>query len=207
MVQVDARQELDLKIGIAFSRLMTRAYLSSARAKFRLRDQRVLSYGPCQTPALWFCAQRHKEIVDFVPKPFWTPSVRVALPGVGPVTLPHAAGDVHDEGLAARMRRALAAAEHATVVGVREEQRTVRRLPGLNTVQLLKACSSGLGLSPAAAMKACPPRPLPPPPPHARAHALTPKRVLTHGSPEGPRDRDRVRGVRPQRWTVRPPPR
>jgi DNA topoisomerase IA len=43
---VDARQEMDMKIGVAFSRLMTRAYLDMAKEKFRLRDQKVISFGP-----------------------------------------------------------------------------------------------------------------------------------------------------------------
>ena len=64
-MSVDARQEMDLKIGVAFSRLMTKAYLDMAREKFRLRDQKVVSFGSCQTPTLWFCVQRHKEIQQF----------------------------------------------------------------------------------------------------------------------------------------------
>ena len=71
------RQELDLKIGCIFTRLMTRQYLRYAVEKsldpkprgrgqkavrtMRIlrgsawRDQTCLSYGPCQTPTLWFC--------------------------------------------------------------------------------------------------------------------------------------------------------
>lgn len=56
-MSVDARQEMDLKIGAAFSRLMTRAYLDMAKEKFRLRDQKVIRFGPCQTPTLCFCVQ------------------------------------------------------------------------------------------------------------------------------------------------------
>merc|ERR1719334_2056844 len=78
---VDARQELDLKIGVAFSRLMTKAYLDMAREKFRLRDQKVVSFGPCQTPTLWFCVQRHKEIQNFRPEEYFTVTVTVNVSG------------------------------------------------------------------------------------------------------------------------------
>ena len=62
---------------VAFSRLMTRAFLDMAKEKFHLRDQKVISYGPCQTPTLWFCAQRHKEIQNFRSTPFYVVSVVV----------------------------------------------------------------------------------------------------------------------------------
>jgi DNA topoisomerase-3 len=65
-LSVDARQELDLKIGCAFTRLMTRTFMGAARKKFRLRDDcKCLSYGPCQTPTLWFCVERHHEIKNW----------------------------------------------------------------------------------------------------------------------------------------------
>ncbi len=35
-MSVHARQEPDLKIGVVFSRLMTKAYLDMAKGKFRL---------------------------------------------------------------------------------------------------------------------------------------------------------------------------
>lgn len=62
-LSVDARQELDLRIGCAFTRFLTN-YL---HANFKIEGMRF-SFGPCQTPALALCVDRYDEIKNFKPQ-------------------------------------------------------------------------------------------------------------------------------------------
>lgn len=149
---VDARQELDLKIGCIFTRLMTRQYLRYAVEKFRLRDQTCLSYGPCQTPTLWFCVERHKEIQSFQRQEFYKPKVSVNLDG-WPLEFEWLQGQTFDAGRVKSLQSAKQSAKHAVVKELRTTAKTLKKPVGLNTVQLLKAASTGLGMSPVQCMK------------------------------------------------------
>ncbi|KAK2195965.1 bifunctional TOPRIM domain/DNA topoisomerase [Babesia duncani] len=68
---VEARQELDLRIGSTFTRFLTLNYKDMLET-----EAKVLSFGPCQIPTLAFVVDRFKAIEDFVAETFWTMKVQ-----------------------------------------------------------------------------------------------------------------------------------
>ena len=151
-LSVDARQELDLKVGVAFSRFQTRYF----QGRYGDLDSAVLSYGPCQTPTLGFCVQRHIDIETFKPEPYWTFTLNVMKRG----RTCKASWDNGRsfnrsklEALLERCGKGEGGDSFATVTSVVTKEKKQGRPVPLNTVNLLKACSKALGIGPHAAMQ------------------------------------------------------
>lgn len=149
-LSVDARQELDLKIGVAFSRFQTRYF----QGRYGDLDSAVLSYGPCQTPTLGFCVQRHLDIETFKPEPFWTLDLGIMHKG----TICRAVWDSGRSFNQNKVQELIIKCKNASPVAtvkvvsiVAKEKKQGRPVP-LNTVALLKACSKSLGIGPHAAL-------------------------------------------------------
>jgi DNA topoisomerase III len=64
---VDARMEIDLRIGACFTRWQT----LRLQARFDGVGDMPISYGPCQFPTLGFVVERYLKAEAFVPESFW----------------------------------------------------------------------------------------------------------------------------------------
>lgn len=141
---VTCRQELDLKVGVAFTRFQTKYF----QGKYGDLDASVISYGPCQTPTLGFCVQRHDEILNFKPENFWR-LVPVASRSGALLQFDWDRGRVFDETMGRLLlQKVTKAGKVATVTNVAVGNDTRARPTGLNTVDLMKIASRSLGIGP-----------------------------------------------------------
>ena len=108
---VDARQLIDLKLGVAFSRFQTRFF----RTHLPELGKISVTYGPCQTPTLWFIVQRHDLIATHTPQPFWTVGASLRLADGSAVRFSSRKGAVWSEAEAAALTASAAAARGVAV--------------------------------------------------------------------------------------------
>ncbi|XP_046394750.1 DNA topoisomerase 3-beta-1 [Ischnura elegans] len=146
---VDARQELDLRIGCAFTRFQTRFF----QGKYGDLDASLISYGPCQTPTLGFCVQRHDEIQTFTPEAYWIIQAIIRTNDGRDITLDWERVRSFDKEVAVMFLQLIKEHKKAIVVNVVTKEKAKSRPIALNTVELMRVASSGLGLSPHHAMQ------------------------------------------------------
>lgn len=143
-MSVDARQELDLRIGCAFTRYQTKFF----QGKYGNLDSTLVSYGPCQSPTLGFCVERHDKIQSFKPESYWVINVQVAHPDGKTVPLEWDRSRVFDKEVVQMFLGMIKAADSARVTDVVKKEKTKPRPQALNTVEMLRIASSSLGMSP-----------------------------------------------------------
>ncbi|CAL8083707.1 unnamed protein product [Prunus armeniaca] len=147
-LSVDARQEIDLKVGVAFTRFQT----SFFQGKYGNLDSRVISYGPCQTPTLGFCVQRYLQINTFKPEKFWAVRPYIMQKGYE-LQLEWERNKLFDYDVAVMFQKLVMEDGILEVTEIVEKQESKSRPSGLNTVNLLKVASSALGFGPQMAMQ------------------------------------------------------
>ena len=147
-LSVEARQELDLKVGVAFTRFQTRYF----QGKYADLDSTCVSYGPCQTPTLWFCVRRHDEIATFQPENYYVIDSYISKIGRD-LDLDWSRGQVFDQTAAFVFRDNIVDAGTVKVTDVEQKSDKLTRPQALNTVAMLKMASSQLGIGPQQAMR------------------------------------------------------
>ncbi|XP_065070574.1 DNA topoisomerase 3-beta-1-like [Rhopilema esculentum] len=148
-LSVDARQELDLRMGCAFTRFQTRYF----QGKYGDLDSSLISYGPCQTPTLGFCVERHDQIQSFKPEPYWQLQVEIKLHSGQNVKLDWSRIRVFDRDVGNMFHNMVKGFTEASVISVTTKEKSKPRPGALNTVEMLRVASSSLGIGPQQTMQ------------------------------------------------------
>jgi len=141
-LSVDVRQVIDLKIGVSFTRFLTSSILPG------LKDEEIklLSYGPCQTPTLWFCVNRQKEIHGFIPKEYFRIYTDIEVKKIKKKI--YYEKNFYDRKSTDDFLRKFINTKKASVLSVDVKVNQKTPPAGMNTVQMLRIASSYLKISP-----------------------------------------------------------
>ncbi|WRT64790.1 uncharacterized protein IL334_001724 [Kwoniella shivajii] len=145
---VEARISLDLRIGAAFTRLMT----MSLQVRIPELAEQVVSYGPCQFPTLGFVVDQYNREQSFVPETFWYIYVCIERTDeegeVRTVEFKWRRNHLFDMDIAAVLYEQCAMDPEATVVKVETKPTTKWKPLPLTTVELQQSGSRLLRMAP-----------------------------------------------------------
>jgi DNA topoisomerase-3 len=137
-LSVDARQEIDLRIGCAFTRYQTRYF----QGKYGDLDSSLVSYGPCQTPTLSFCVDRLDKIKSFKSENYWYLDIALKHPATdNKFSVKWSRVHLFDKEIVYMFLNDLKISDRARIVNVKLQEKVKPRLCALNTVEMLRAAS------------------------------------------------------------------
>ncbi|KAJ2488277.1 DNA topoisomerase 3-alpha [Coemansia sp. RSA 2050] len=140
---VEARTELDLRIGSALTRFQT-LRLSS---RFTSLNDKLISYGPCQFPTLGFVVDQFLRVENFVPESFWYIYLEHAKDD-GRAVFTWKRSKLFDQEACFALYAKCMAAPVARVTSMKSRPKEKWRPLPLTTVDLQKCCSRYLRLAP-----------------------------------------------------------
>ncbi|KAJ1797544.1 DNA topoisomerase 3-alpha, partial [Coemansia sp. RSA 2399] len=140
---VEARTELDLRIGSALTRYQTLRLCS----RFASLSEKLLSYGPCQFPTLGFVVDQFLRVEGFVSEPFWY----IFMDHVkedGHATFLWKRNKLFDQEVCFAFYAKCMAQPAARISSVRSRPKEKWRPLPLTTVELQKCCARYLRMAP-----------------------------------------------------------
>ncbi|MCL5068580.1 MAG: DNA topoisomerase [Thaumarchaeota archaeon] len=137
-LSVEARRKVDAILGFSGTRELTLSL------KYRVGGKGVLSFGRVQTSTLWLVVKREREIVSFIPKPYWEITARVKN-----TIFMHTRSPFFDKEKAFETFSKVKDGKQFLCTDVKEEASFVQPPKPLNTSEMLKIGSSFLHISPA----------------------------------------------------------
>lgn len=146
---VFARQEIDLRSGYAFTSYQT----MQIKKKFPNSFEKVISYGPCQFPTLFFVVERFLKNYAFVPENFWLIHAEVKKNN-DKVSLTWERIKLFDKHTVAVLFEYSAKTTIAKVLRIEKKNQTKYKPLPLTTVEFQKLAVSRLRMTSDQAMKA-----------------------------------------------------
>ena len=148
---VQARMDLDLRVGAAFTRFQT----LRLQRKFDNLSNGVISYGPCQFPTLGFVVERWARIETFSPEDFWFLELSLKMPPTAldnkqpannnrPIHFTWKRIRLYDRVLTMILYEAAVEAQQAVVISLSGRPKNKWRPVPLATVELQKRASKFL---------------------------------------------------------------
>ena len=143
-LSVDAREVIDLKVGVSLTRFLTANIKPNLPYDVKTK---CISYGPCQTPTLWFCVNRQRQIENkkdiltyyriFIEVDINGEKVKIFLDG-----------DFKEKEEVNKIISEIKKHSMLKVNDLTIENKTLPRPNALNTVNMFKIASTELGISP-----------------------------------------------------------